>query len=140
MIISDLKNILTGWKNVLMKKSLSKDQMMVAELRLQSCSNCEYTDESWIGKVIDLLTGKRSKKKEDQELVTKCRLCQCPNAPKSMAWADQCPLPHYKGTTYPHLKRWGSVQFDDHGTLIGETNVYITLPTSSPEAASPVSH
>jgi len=132
-MIDQLSEIYHGWMNWLNHDSLSDDMRRVAKLRLQSCSKCEYSKERWVKKVWDQITGK----KERRFTGYKCEICTCPLDQKSVSWASQCPLPEYDGKLYPQIKRWGKVQFDSEGKVVGGDNVYVTALSTSLESLTP---
>lgn len=121
-MIDQLSEIYHGWLNWLNQDHLTDDMRRVAKHRLLSCSHCEYSKERWVKKIWDQITGK----KERRFTGYKCEICTCPIDQKSVSWASQCPLPEYNGKSYPQSKRWGKVQFDSNGKLIGSDEVYTT--------------
>lgn len=129
-MIDKLSHIYEGWHNAYFKKDLHPDQQRVAQRRLESCSNCKYSQEYYVRRVIDTIidkiTGREKKIKERIHGGFKCEICGCPLTKKVYAFGDQCPLPKHSGIRYPQAQRWGKASFDGDGKLIGSDEVYIT--------------
>src|SRR6185295_211484 len=117
----EMREIFEGWKNFLQQKSLSPDQLRVAEMRLESCSNCVYARKLMVRKVIDwiydVFTNKNKAVKGKVFSGFYCQVCSCPLDVKVLSPATKCPLPIFEGKQYPHKERWSYVHFNENGKL-----------------------
>lgn len=134
----EIRQLFEGWKAFLQQKSLSPDQLRVAERRLESCSNCQYA-KKWkareiVGWIWDALTNKNKPVKEKKFQGFLCSICSCPLDIKVLSPSSKCSLPNYENKDYPHKERWGYVFFDEAGKLTTPDNVFITVSTSEPES------
>lgn len=83
-VIKKISNILTGWGKRLGILQVSNAEKKLADLRMQICTACPYTETK---KILKILKGTA-----DYEKVIACSKCKCPCWEKTIVVDEKCPI------------------------------------------------